>query len=270
VSTGPLISFVGAGPGAADLLTLRGAARLGGADVVVWASSLVPEALLDHCRPGIEIHDSAGMTLEDVLAVYETHPEARIVRLHSGDPGLYGAIAEQIRWCREHNRAFEIVPGVTSVAATAASADAELTVPGIAQSVVFTRLAARTAASVPDRESVEAFARHGSTMAVFLSAARPQALQEALLADGSGYDATTPVVIGHRVSWPDERLVRTTVGDLAAALNEMDARMTTMILVGPALAAELGEVQRSHLYAPGFAHAYRRRSEAGSTLGRPQ
>ena len=145
-----MISFVGAGPGAADLITVRGAARLAAADVVVWASSLVPEALLDHCRPGAGIHDSATMTLEDVLAVYAAHDEATpIVRLHSGDPAIYGAIAEQMDWCRAGGRSFEIVPGVSSVAAAAATLTRELTVPGVSQSVVLTRLAGRTAASMP-------------------------------------------------------------------------------------------------------------------------
>ena len=135
-----LISFVGAGPGAADLITLRGAHRLASADVVVWASSLVPAAVLEHCRDGVGLHDSAGMTLEDVLAVYEAHPDAAIVRLHSGDVSLYSALTEQIAWCAEHERAFEIVPGVGSLAAAAASAGVELTVPGVAQSAVLTRL----------------------------------------------------------------------------------------------------------------------------------
>ncbi|MGH3709381.1 MAG: SAM-dependent methyltransferase, partial [Pseudonocardiaceae bacterium] len=112
-----LISFVGAGPGAPDLLTLRGAHRLAAADVVVWASSLVPAAVLAHCRTGVELHDSAGMTLEDVLAVYHEHPGTAIVRLHSGDVSLYSALTEQIAWCRSHDRAFEIVPGVGSLAA---------------------------------------------------------------------------------------------------------------------------------------------------------
>ncbi|HEV7535072.1 MAG TPA: SAM-dependent methyltransferase, partial [Acidimicrobiia bacterium] len=110
-----MISFVGAGPGAADLITVRGAARLAAADVVVWASSLVPEAVLDHCRPGVELHDSATMTLEDVLAAYAAHDEATpIVRLHSGDPSVYGAIAEQMDWCLARRRSYEVVPGVSS------------------------------------------------------------------------------------------------------------------------------------------------------------
>jgi len=190
-----VISFVGAGPGAADLITLRGRDRLAAADVVVWASSLVPEALLDHAPPTAEIHDSAGMTLEDVLAVFTAHPDARIVRLHSGDPVIYGAIQEQVDWCVAHERDFEIVPGVSSLGAAAAAVQRELTIPTVAQSVVLTRLGGRTAASMPERESVAAFAAHGTTMAVFLSAARPVELQRELLAAGSGYSADTPAAV---------------------------------------------------------------------------
>jgi precorrin-4/cobalt-precorrin-4 C11-methyltransferase len=262
-----LISFVGAGPGAADLITLRGRDRLAAADVVVWASSLVPEAMLAHARPGAAIHDSASMTLEDVLAVYAAAPEdAAVVRLHSGDPSIYGAIGEQIDWCLTEERDFEIVPGVSSLAAAAAALGRELTQPGVAQSVVLTRLAGRTAASMPVGESVAAFAAHGTTMAVFLSAARPVELATELLAGGSGYRADTPASIVVRASWPDEQVVTTTVGRLADDLIALGVRTTVLVLVGPALAGIGG---RSHLYSPGFAHGFRRRSAPGTTTGRP-
>jgi precorrin-4/cobalt-precorrin-4 C11-methyltransferase len=261
-----VISFVGAGPGAADLITLRGRDRLAAADVVVWASSLVPEALLDHAPPAAEIHDSAGMTLEDVLAVYTARPEGRIVRLHSGDPVIYGAIQEQVDWCVAHERDFEIVPGVSSLGAAAAALGRELTIPTVAQSVVLTRLGGRTQASMPERESVAAFAAHGATMAVFLSAARPVELQRELLAAGSGYSAETPAALVLRASWSDEQVVTTTVGRLAADLDALGATRTVLVLVGPALR---GAATRSHLYAPQFAHMFRRRSRPESTAGRP-
>jgi precorrin-4/cobalt-precorrin-4 C11-methyltransferase len=264
-----MISFVGAGPGAADLITLRGAARLAGADVVVWAGSLVPEVVLDHCRPGVELHDSATMTLEDVLDVYAAHDEATpIVRLHSGDPAVYGAIAEQMEWCLAEGRSFEVVPGVSSVGAAAAALARELTVPGVSQSVVLTRLAGRTAGSMPANEGVSAFAPHGATMAVFLSAARPDELAAELLTPGSGYGPDTPAAIVVRASWPDERVVRTTVGRLADDLRATGATMTALVLVGEAL-ADRPVPQRSHLYEPGYTTAYRLRSPAGSTKGRP-
>lgn len=259
-----LISFVGAGPGAPDLLTLRAAQRLADADVVVWASSLVPAEVLSHCRADAEIHDSAGMTLEDVLAVYAAHDGASIVRLHSGDVSLYSSLTEQLGWCAEHGRAFEIVPGVGALAAAAAAAGVELTVPGVAQSAVLTRLGGgRTAASMPDGESVAEFARHGTTMAVYLSAGRPGRLREELLA---GYPGDTPAVIVAKASWPDETVIPTTVDGLADALAASGIRTVALVLVGPALC---GAGNRSRLYDPAYSHGCRRRSLAGSTVGRP-
>jgi precorrin-4/cobalt-precorrin-4 C11-methyltransferase len=261
-----LISFVGAGPGAADLMTLRGAARLGSADIVVWASSLVPAELLSHASGQATIHDSAGMTLEDVLGVYNANPDASIVRLHSGDPSLYGAIQEQIDWCVSHQRSFEIVPGVSSLSAAAAAAGRELTIPRVSQSVVVTRLATRTTASVPEAERIATFASTGCTMAVFLSAAQPEALQRELLAPPSLYTADTPVCIVIRASWPDERVVSSVLGRLAEDLRATGATTTTLVLVGDALQ---GSAPRSHLYSPAFAHGHRRRSHPGTTSGRP-
>lgn len=263
-----MISFVGAGPGAPDLITLRGRDRLAGAEVVIWASSLVPEAVLAHARPDVELHDSAGMTLEDVLAVYARHrPGTPIVRLHSGDPSVFGAIQEQLDWCAGNGRPFEVVPGVSSLGAAAAAVGRELTLPGVAQSVVLTRVAGRTATSMPPLQAVADYAPHAATMAVFLSAARAAELQADLLADGSGYDAATPAAIVVRASWPDEQVVVTTAGDLAADLDATGARTTVLVLVGPALGGSSS--QRSNLYSPAFAHGRRRRSRPGSTAGRP-
>jgi precorrin-4/cobalt-precorrin-4 C11-methyltransferase len=262
-----VISFVGAGPGAADLLTLRGADRLARADVVIWASSLVGGELLEMTGPGAEVHDSAGMTFEDVVAVYRVHAQSRVVRLHSGDLALYSAVQEQVDWCQANGRAFEIVPGVGSLAAASALVGRVLTVPGVAQTVVGTRLPGRTATSMPaDGESVAAYARRGTTLAVYLSAARPQELQDELLAGGDGYPPETPAAFVVRASWPDERVHVTTVGQLADVMLSDGARTAALVLVGPALA---GAAQRCHLYDPGYAHGYRRRSRPGSTRGRP-
>ena len=264
-----MISFVGAGPGAPDLITVRGARRLADAAVVVWASSLVPEALLGHCRPGADVHDSATMTLEDVLAVYAAHADSTpIVRLHSGDPSVYGAIGEQIDWCLAHERSWEIVPGVSAMSAAAAAAGRELTVPGTSQSVVLTRLSGRTSASMPAREGVAAFAPYGATMAVFLSGARPDELQSELLSPASAYGPDTPAVIVVRATWPDEQVVRTTVGRLADDLRATGATMTLLVLVGEAL-ADAPVPRRSHLYEPTYTTAYRLRSTDGTTTGRP-
>lgn len=262
-----MISFVGAGPGAADLLTLRAVDRLAAADVVVWASSLVPEAVLAHAAPDAVVHDSAGMTFEDVTGVFAAHPRASIVRLHSGDLSLYSAVQEQIDWCLAHDRQFEIVPGVGSMAAASAAVARELTVPGVAQSVIATRLAGRTARSMPDRESVAAFARHGTTMAVYLSGARPEQLRDELRAGGAGYPDDTPAAVVVRVTWSDEQVVVTTVGQLPDAVRSTGARITVLVLVGPALA---GAAPRCLLYDPAYAHGHRRRSAPGSSAGRPR
>ena len=262
-----MIAFVGAGPGAADLITLRGRDRLARADVVIWASSLIPPEILAPCRPEAQIHDSASMTLEDVLAVYSAaDPDAAVVRLHSGDPCLYGAIGEQIEWCQTNGRAFEIIPGVSSLGAAAAVIARELTLPGVAQSVVLTRIAGRTAASMPPGQSVADLARAGATMAIFLSASLPAALVDELLAPGSAYTGSTPAWVVARASWADEVAAPTTVGGLAATLQEVGARTTVLVLVGPALA---GTGRRSHLYSPDFAHGRRRRSAPATTTGRP-
>lgn len=264
-----MISFVGAGPGAADLVTLRGADRLAHAEVVIWASSLVPAELLEHCRRDPAVHDSATMTLEDVLTIYGSHDDTTsIVRLHSGDPSIYGAIGEQIDWCLQNGRSWEIVPGVTSVSAASAILGRELTQPGVSQSVILTRLAGRTQASMPEREGPRVFAPSGSTMAIFLSAARPDELAAELLAPGSAYTPETPAAVVIRATWPDERVIRTTVGELAAALKSTGTTLTVLVLVGDALADEPVS-QRSHLYSPGYTTAYRLRSKPGTTAGRP-
>ena len=264
-----MISFVGAGPGAADLITLRGADRLAHAQVVIWASSLVPKELLEHCRQDPDVHDSATMTLEDVLEVYGSVDDATsVVRLHSGDPSIYGAIGEQIDWCLTNQRSWEIVPGVTSVSAASAILGRELTQPGVSQSVIMTRLAGRTQESMPATEGPRAFAPSGATMAVFLSAARPDELAAELLAPGSAYSPDTPAAIVIRATWPDERVIRTTVGELAAAMKATGTTLTVLVLVGDAV-GEGPVSKRSHLYSPAYTTAYRLRSKPGTTAGRP-
>lgn len=250
------ISFVGAGPGAADLVTLRGARRLAAADIVIWAASLVPEALLDHCRPDVVVHDSKVMTHDDVCAVYHANPEAAIVRLHSGDTAIYSAIAEQIDWCRRHHRSFEIVPGVTSMAAAAAAAGCELTVPGLAQTVVMTRVARRTSASMPATETLTAAAAAGGTLVLFLSIGHVEALVAELVDGPRAMDPATPVVAAHRVSWPDQQVLHTTLADLAAEVARAGLDATTTLLIGPALAAA-APPRASHVYAASYRTRFR-------------
>jgi precorrin-4/cobalt-precorrin-4 C11-methyltransferase len=249
--------FVGAGPGAADLLTLRAARVIGEADVVIWAASLVMPDAVAHARPDADVLDSSALTLEEVAAVYDRAAAEGLVvaRVHSGDPALYGAIGEQIEACEARGLDWEIVPGVSSLGAAAAVLGRELTVPEVAQSVILTRLA--TATPMPAGEDVRAFARHGTTMALFLSAKRGRKLQAELLA--GGYDPATPCAIVYRATWPDEAVWECRLDELAATLREAGVVRHTLVLVGDALAAG---GTRSHLYAPGFAHAFRPASVA--------
>lgn len=246
------VVFVGAGPGAADLLTLRAAAAIASADIVIWASSLVHADVLDHARDDAEVFDSLTMTLEDTLAVYERAARGglTVARLASGDPGVYGALQEQLDAVIERGLDWEVIPGVTSVAATSAAVGRELTIPEVAQSVVLTRMTTRT--PMPAGEELRELARHGTTMALFLSASRPKRLQSELLA--GGYAPDTPCVVGYRVTWPDERIETCRLDELGATIRAMGVTMHTLVLVGPALAAS---GTRSHLYSPDFAHSFR-------------
>lgn len=247
-------TFVGAGPGAADLITVRGARAIGRADIVVWAASLVHPDVLGYAREGVEIVDSAELTLESTMDIYRRAAAGglHVVRLHSGDPALWGAMQEQLDRCAELGLAVEVIPGVSSFSAAAAAVQRELTVPEVAQSVILTRLEGGKT-PMPAGESVAEFARHGTTMAVFLSAARAKQLAEELRA--GGYDADTPVVVAYRVTWPDELMLRCTVGTLAETVREHKLWKHTLFLVGPALDAH---GTRSHLYHPGHFHGHRR------------
>ncbi|MEV4821970.1 precorrin-4 C(11)-methyltransferase [Micromonospora sp. NPDC049274] len=250
--------FVGAGPGAADLLTLRAARVIAAADIVIWAASLVHADVLDHARPDAEIVDSSQLPIEGVLPLYE-RAAARgltVARIHSGDPALWGAVQEQLDLCRTLDLAVEIVPGVSSFTAVAALVGRELTVPEVAQSVILTRLEGGKT-PMPPGERVRDFARHGTTMALFLSAARSGQVQAELLA--GGYPEDTPAVVAYQATWPDELVVRCTVGTLEATVKQHRLWKHTLFLVGPALAAE---GTRSHLYHPGHFHTFRRAEPA--------
>jgi precorrin-4 C11-methyltransferase len=250
-----LVSFVGAGPGAADLLTLRAARVIGAADIVVWASSLVHEDVLGHARDDAEIVDSAALPLEGVEPLYRRAAAEglRVARIHSGDPALWGAVAEQRAICDRLGLAHETVPGVSAAAAAAATADVELTVPEVAQSVVLTRLEGGKT-PMPAGETVRSFAAHGATMALFLSAARARQLQQELLA--GGYPPDTPCVVAYRVSWEDEALARCSLDRLAETVRARRWWKHTLILVGPALGSSVRT--RSHLYHPGHFHGHRK------------
>jgi precorrin-4/cobalt-precorrin-4 C11-methyltransferase len=253
-----LVRFVGAGPGAADLITLRGAAAIAEADIVVWAASLVQPDVVARARPDAEVIDSAKLSVEDLMPLYRRAAEQGLVvaRVHSGDPSIYGAIQEQIERCRDVGLRVEVVPGVSSFAAAAAAAGRELTIPQVAQSVILTRLdGGRT--PMPPRETIRAMATHRTTMAIYLSAARAAKLQRELLA--GGYPADTPVLIAYRVSWPEELLLPCRLDVLAATTRAHRLHKHTLFLVGPALASS---GTRSHLYHPGHPTAHRRADPA--------
>ena len=248
------VLFIGAGPGAPDLITLRGAKAIGRADIVIWAASLVHPDILEHARPDAEVVDSSQLPMEGVVPLYEraARQALTVARIHSGDPALWGAVGEQIAQCDRLGLAVEIIPGVSAFSALAAAEHLELTVPEITQSVILTRLEGGKT-PMPAGESIRAFASHGTTMAVFLSAARSGVLQSELLA--GGYPQDTPVVVGYQVSWPDELIVWCTVATLAETTKEHKLWKHTLFLVGPGLASH---ETRSHLYHPGHFHGFRK------------
>jgi precorrin-4 C11-methyltransferase len=253
------VSFVGAGPGAPDLLTVRAVNVLRAADVVVWARSLVDEAILEHCRDGAELLPSDGMTHEQVVAVYARAAEQglHVARVHSGDPTVYGALHEQLAAARELGLDVEIVPGVSSMSAAAAALGQELTVPDVSQTLILTRRPTRT--SMPPNEKHVELARHGTTLVLFLSVRRPRELQADLLA--GGYAPETPCAVVYRASWPDEIVVRCPLRDLAGQIKAYKITTQALVLVGPAL-GDASCAGRSHVYDPGYGHRYR-------PLGRP-
>lgn len=248
-----MIHFVGAGPGAPDLITLRGADLLGKADCVIYAGSLVNPALLGLTRPGCAIYNSAELTLEQVLDIMRQQEAAHhmTVRLHTGDPCLYGAVREQMDVLDRENIPYESTPGVSSFCGAAAALDAEYTLPGVSQSVIITRLAGRT--PVPERESLAALAAHGATMVIFLSAGMLPGVQQALLQ--GAYTETTPAALVYKATWPEEKVVRCTVGTLAACGRENEISRTALVLVGDFLG---NQYDRSRLYDPTFTTGYRK------------
>lgn len=247
-----MITFVGAGPGAADLITIRGQRLLQEADVVIYAGSLVNPELLSLCRKSCEVYNSAKMTLEEVMDVMEKGEEQGrlIVRLHTGDPCLYGAVKEQMDRLDEKGIAYEVCPGVSSFCGAAAALGAEYTLPGVSQSVVITRMAGRT--PVPERESIQSFAAHRATMVIFLSAGMLPELSEELIK--GGYPPKTPAAVVYRATWPDEKVLRCTVETLAETAGREGVRKTALIVVGEVLE---GEYERSKLYDPAFTTEFR-------------
>jgi precorrin-4 C11-methyltransferase len=248
------VIFLGAGPGDPELMTCKGVAALHQADVVVYAGSLVPEEVLRHAPAGTQMVNSSFLTLEEILEVMLAAVCAgkKVVRVHSGDTSLYSAIGEQIRRLDDAGIEHEVIPGISSFQATAAALQCELTVPEVVQTVILTRAEGLT--KMPAGESLDALARHGATLCIFLSARLSERVQEQLL---TAYPPDTPVAIAHCISWPEESLIVTTLDRLHEEVRRQQLTRTTLILVGRAVAA--GH-QRSRLYNAAHSHLFRRRS----------
>lgn len=247
------VYFVGAGPGAADLITLRGARLLGSVSMVLYAGSLVPTELLSHCAPGTELLDTAQMDLEQQQACYVRAQQENldVVRLHSGDPAIYGATAEQMRRLEALGIDYEIVPGVSSFTAAAAAIGTELTKPEVSQSVILTRVSGR-ASAVPELESIARLAEHQATMCIFLSGPHLKKIVGDLLLH---YPPTTPVNLVYRATWPEQRSYQGTLGTVLEETKRGAWNLTTMMLVGAAL--DKGIAAESSLYSKDFTHLFR-------------
>ena len=251
-----MVHFVGAGSGAPDLITVRGKKLLEEADVIIYAGSLVNPALLEYAKPGCEIFDSAYMTLDEVIAEIEKAEKAgkTTVRLHTGDPSVYGAIREQMDRLAPQGIEFDVCPGVSSFCGAAAALKAEYTLPNVSQSVIITRMAGRT--PVLERESIRSFAAHHATMVVFLSTGLLKELSAELIA--GGYEPDTPAAVVYKATWPDEKVCRCTVATLAQTAAENNITKTALMVIGDCLGSDY---ELSRLYAPDFSTEFRKASK---------
>lgn len=253
-----MIHFVGAGSGAPDLITIRGKKFLEEADVIIYAGSLVNPQLLDYAKEGCQIYNSAKMTLEEVLDMMREAEKAEkmTVRLHTGDPCLYGAIREQMDVLDEEGVSYDYCPGVSSFCGAASALNLEYTLPEVSQSVIITRMAGRT--PVPEKESIESFAAHQATMVVFLSTGLLEELSKRLIE--GGYSKDTPAAIVYKATWEDEKSFVCTVGTLAQTAKENQITKTALMIIGEAVAHS--NYERSKLYDPGFTTEFRKGTDA--------
>lgn len=249
-----MVHFVGAGSGAADLITLRGLKRIQEADVIIYAGSLVNPDLLRYRKTGAKVYDSAHMTLEEVTETMRTAEEDGLttVRLHTGDPSLYGAVREQMDILDGWKIPYDSTPGVSSCMGAAAALNMEYTLPDVSQSLIITRMAGRT--PVPERESIESFAAHHASMVIFLSTGMLQELSARLTA--GGYTADTPAAIVYKATWPDEETHVCTVGTLAETAAQYGITRMALILVGDVV--KHSHYERSKLYDPAFTTGFRK------------
>jgi len=251
------VRFVGAGPGDPELITVKGMRFLQEADRVVYTGSLVPETLLNFCKKDVKVYDSASLTLEQTHALLKEGYDARecVVRLHTGDPSLYGAINEQIELLERDEIAYEVAPGVSAAFAAAAAMKQELTIPEICQTVILTRLGGRT--SVPEKEKLAALASHRATLVIYLSVQR---IEEVVTQLRAHYAADTPAIVAYRVSWPDQKLIWGTLENIAGKVQAENISRQAVILVGEVFKAKgpAGEpAKRSRLYDETFGHQFR-------------
>ena len=256
----PKVVFIGAGPGDPDLITVKGKKELDLADVVVYAGSLVNRNLLADLKEGVECHDSASLTLDETIDIMVPAAQAgkKVVRLHTGDPSLYGAIQEQMAALREQNVDYEVIPGVTAAFAAAASIRQELTLPGVSQTVILTRIEGRT--PVPEREKLSKIAAIGATTCLYLSVGMMEKVVAELLA--GAFKPETPVAVVSRASWVDEMIVEGTLADIAEKVGAAGLTRQALIIVGESLAARTAGVkEKSKLYDASFAHGYRAEKE---------
>jgi len=249
------VHYIGAGPGAADLITVRGRDLIARCPVCLYAGSLVPKALLDHCPPDARIVDTAPMSLEEIMTEIVNATEAGhdVARLHSGDLSIWSALGEQLRRLDELGIAYTVTPGVPAFAAAAAALKQELTLPEVAQSVVLTRTAGR-ASAMPKKETLAAYAATGATLAIHLSI---HAIEQTVAELVPFYGADCPVAVVYRASWPDERILRATLGTIVQEVSRDPIERTALILVGPVLAAR--DFRNSALYDAGYQRRYRGR-----------
>lgn len=247
-----MIYFIGAGPGAVDLITVRGQKILSQADVIIYAGSLVNPQLLDFKKPECVTYNSAKMTLEEVVEIMleASENKALIVRLHTGDSSIYGASREQMDLLDQHNLTYEVIPGVSSFIGAAASLKSELTLPGISQTVILTRMEGRT--PVPNKEEISKLASHHATMVIFLSTTMLEELSNRLIA--GGYKKDTKAAIVYKATWDDEKIIKTTVEKLAKSASDNQIFKTALIFIGDFLGHEY---ERSKLYDPTFTHEFR-------------
>ena len=246
------VHIVGAGPGDPELITRKGYRLVQEADAVIYAGSLVNPEILEACKEGCEIHNSASMSLDDVLAVTKASvAEGKtVVRLHTGDPAIYGAIQEQMDALKEMGITYDVTPGVSSFLATAAALQQEYTLPNVTQTVIITRMEGRT--PMPEKEKLSMLASHGATMCIFLSVQMIDKVAAELIE--GGYDKTTPVAIVVKASWPDQRIIRGTLETIADVVAEEGVIRQAMIVVSRVLDTDY---ELSKLYDKGFAHMYR-------------